>query len=197
MGAVFRSRGFFFAMSMSISTRRGDEGQTDLMFGRRVSKCDPRVDTYGLLDEVNAILGLARVDATEPFVGSSIAKIQKDLVLVMGELATHEDDWATYRDKGGGLVGESMLAELDELVRVLETDRGISFARWAVPGAAGSRSGAALDMARTVVRHAERAIVALAESGRLPNPMLLRWVNRLSDLFWLLARLEEEHAGAK
>ncbi len=181
---------------MSISTKRGDEGQTDLMFGRRVSKSDLRVSTYGILDEVNAILGLARVDAVETLVLSSIAKIQKDLVLVMGELATHEEDWETYRDKGGGLVGDAMLGELDELVRVLEKERGISFQRWAVPGAAGSRAGAALDMARTVVRHAERAIVALDEAGKLPNPLLLRWVNRLSDMFWLLARLEEEHSGA-
>lgn len=184
-------------MAMSISTRKGDEGQTDLMFGRRVSKADPRVNTYGILDEVNAILGLARVDAGEPLVRSSIAKIQTDLVLVMGELATHEDDWATYRGKGGGVVGESMLGELDELVRVLEEERGISFARWAVPGAAGNRAGAVLDMARTVVRHGERAIVALSEAGKLPNPLLLRWVNRLSDLFWLLARLEEGDSEAR
>jgi len=179
---------------MSISTRRGDDGQTDLMFGRRVSKCDPRVETYGPLDEVNALLGLARVDATDSLVLEWIAKIQTDLVLVMGELATHEDDWTKYREKGGKIVDDPMLEELDGLVRLLESDYGVNFQRWAVPGAAGSRSGAALDVARTVVRHAERAIVALDEAGKIPNTLVLRWVNRLSDVLWLLARLEEKQS---
>lgn len=182
---------------MSISTRRGDDGQTDLMFGRRISKCDPRVSTYGRLDEVNALLGLARVDASHPLVLERIASIQRDLVLVMGELATHEDDWAGYRDRGRNTVDEAMLADLDTLVHCLEQEYGISFKRWAVPGAAGNRSGATLDVARTVVRHAERAIVALDEAGKLLNPMLLRWVNRLSDVLWLLSRLEEQPAQAE
>jgi cob(I)alamin adenosyltransferase len=181
---------------MSISTRRGDEGQTDLMFGRRISKSDLRVSTYGILDEVNSLLGLARVDATHPFVLERIAATQRDLVLVMGELATHEEDWASYRDRGRNTVDDAMLADLDGLVHTLEHEYGISFQRWAVPGAAGSRAGAALDVARTVVRHAERAIVALDEVGKLPNPLLLRWVNRLSDIFWLLARLEEQAGPA-
>jgi cob(I)alamin adenosyltransferase len=176
---------------MSISTKRGDEGSTDLMFGRRVSKSDPRVETYGTLDEVNALLGLARVDARHPEVPDILASLQDRLIPIMGELATLPEDWTRYRDRGAGVADEAAMKELDDRVERLETVHGISYRHWAIPGAAGCRSAAVLDLARTVTRRAERAVVRLAESGALPNPVLLRWVNRLSDLLWLLARLEE------
>ena len=162
------------------------------MFGRRVPKTDLRIVANGYLDETNALLGLARVDAVHPLVTGWIASFQNRLVFVMGELATHEDDWSRYHERGGTTVDEAMLRELDTLVHCLENEHHVNFQRWAVPGAAGSRAGATLDLARTVVRHAERAIVTLDETGKIPNPLLLRWINRLSDILWLLARLEEK-----
>jgi len=181
---------------MSICTKRGDEGSTDLMFGRRISKADLRVETYGALDEVNALLGLARVDARHPEVRETVALLQDRLVPIMGELATLPEDWPRYRDRGAGVADEVAMREMDGWVSRLEDVHGISYRHWAVPGAAGSRPGAVLDLSRTVARRAERAVVRLDESGGLPNPVLLRWVNRLSDVLWLLARLEERSGPA-
>src|SRR3954466_15869403 len=85
---------------MSIATKTGDAGQTSLMYGRRVSKTDPRVDAYGCVDELNAALGLVRVTAEEPLIAGEVLAIQKELILVMGELATAPADLARYMKDG-------------------------------------------------------------------------------------------------
>lgn len=176
---------------MSISTKRGDEGQTDLMFGRRISKNHPRVVANGSIDEMNAALGTARATAKHELVQTRIAEIQADLINVMGEIATDKADLEKYAEKGFKLTGSDLVEKLDEWVRELEKDQEISFMKWSTPGAAGSSAAAGLDLARTICRRGEREVVALVEAGEIENLAILRFLNRLSDVLWLLARLEE------
>ncbi|MFT5467110.1 MAG: cob(I)alamin adenosyltransferase [Verrucomicrobiales bacterium] len=176
---------------MSIATKRGDEGQTDLMFGRRVSKTHPRIVANGTIDEMNAALGTARACSQHEVVQTRIAEIQADLINVMGELATDRADLEKYREKGFSITEDSLVERLDGWVHELENDHGVNFMKWSTPGAAGSSAAAGLDLARTICRRAERDVIALVESGDVENFAILRFLNRLSDILWLLARLEE------
>ncbi len=173
---------------MSIVTKTGDQGATSLMYGRRVSKCDPRVEAYGCVDELNAALGLARATAEHNFVRDNLLLVQKDLVVLMGELATALEDLPKYAQDGYAVVSPSMTVKLDALVAQIEGEH-ISFKGWATPGATAHT--AALDLARTVCRRAERRACALHEAGLLRNPEILVYLNRLSDLLWLFARWVE------
>jgi cob(I)alamin adenosyltransferase len=177
---------------MSIVTKTGDQGTTALMYNRRVSKCHPRVEAYGAVDELNAAIGLARASADQAFVGDSLLEIQKGLVGLMGELATAIEDLPRYLKDGFSHVTPDMTAGLDALVKTIEA-REIRFRGWATPG--GSLAAAALDVARTVCRRAERRVCALHESGQLGNSEILIYLNRLSDLLWLLARWTEAGPG--
>jgi cob(I)alamin adenosyltransferase len=171
---------------MSIATRTGDDGTTELMYGRRVGKADPRVEAYGIVDELNAALGLARAQAALPLVQEELLAVQKQLVALMGELAVAPEDRARYRaaEKYPKLE-PGALARLDALVAKIE-DEKIKFEGWATPGA--SVASAALDVARTVCRRAERRVVKLAEAE---NALAIRYLNRLSDVLWLMARYTE------
>ena len=173
---------------MSIVTKKGDSGSTGLMYNRRVSKCHPRVEAYGAVDELNAALGLARASARHPFVSKRLLEIQKSLVTVMGELATQPDDLARYAKDGFPLVSPGMTAQLDRVVQEIEAQK-VSFAGWATPGA--SVSSATLDVARTICRRAERRVCALQEQNQLHNGEIIIYLNRLSDTLWLLARWAE------
>src|SRR5678815_1212054 len=102
---------------MSIVTRTGDGGTTGLMYNRRVSKCHPRVQAYGTVDELNAVIGTARATAFEKFVGENLEMIQKDLVALMGELATLPDDLARYVKDGYAVLTAAMTAKLERLVK--------------------------------------------------------------------------------
>lgn len=177
---------------MSIVTKTGDQGSTSLMYKRRVSKCHPRVEAYGAVDELNAALGLARASASQRFVGEVIEPIQKDLVILMGELATAVEDLPRYVKDGFSLVTPDLTSRLDSSVKTIEA-QDISFKGWATPGA--NIASAALDVARTVCRRAERRVCGLQESGQLNNPEIIVFLNRLSDLLWLLARWVETNAG--
>jgi cob(I)alamin adenosyltransferase len=176
---------------MSIATKRGDGGMTDLMFGRRISKTDARVEAYGTLDELNAALGLSRVWVGNPLVREQIVRFQEDLVMLMGELATLEEDRQRYLEKGRSVVTRADVERLDEAVRKLEEGEGIQFSHWAMPGAAGKPGAACLDLARTVARRGEREVARLLEQQVIQNGEVIRYLNRLSDLIWLLARFEE------
>lgn len=173
---------------MSIATRTGDSGTTALMYNRRVSKTNPRVESYGTIDELNASLGLCRASAQHEFVRASIVAIQKDLVTLMGELATRPDDLARYVADGYPVVTPQLTVKLDDLVREIESQK-ISFKGWATPG--HNLASATLDLARTTCRRAERAVCALHEAGDLKNSEILVYLNRLSDVLWLLARWVE------
>jgi len=171
---------------MSIATRTGDDGTTALMYGRRVGKADPRVEAYGTVDELNAALGLARAHAALPLVQEELLAVQKQLVALMGELAVAPEDLARYRaTEKYPKLEESALAQLDALVVTIEGEK-IKFEGWATPGA--SVASAALDVARTVCRRAERCVVELADEE---NALAIRYLNRLSDVLWLMARYTE------
>jgi len=173
---------------MSIVTRNGDNGTTGLMYNRRVSKCHPRVEACGSVDELNAALGLARASADREFIRSSLFNIQKDLVILMGELATETDDLPRYAKDGYSTVTSGLTAGLENLVREIES-QNISYKGWATPGA--TLNSAALDVARGICRRAERRACGLRETGQLQNAEIIVYLNRLSDLLWLFARWVE------
>ncbi|MFO1458289.1 MAG: cob(I)yrinic acid a,c-diamide adenosyltransferase [Verrucomicrobiota bacterium] len=174
----------------SIVTRGGDAGTTGLMYNRRVAKNHPRVEAYGSVDEVNAALGLARANTRAPFLAEKLLAIQGKLVVLMGELATGVEDLERYVKDGFHLITSEHVAGLDAMVAALEA-QNISFKGWATPGA--TVTAAALDVARTVCRRAERRVVDLQESGQLQNAEIVIFLNRLSDLLWLMARWAETH----
>jgi cob(I)alamin adenosyltransferase len=180
---------------MSIATKTGDNGTTALMFGKRVPKNHPRVEAYGTVDELNSALGVARASSTEPFIAEAILSIQKELVTVMGELAVAEEDRTRYETSGYEFVQAPMVDRLTALVDDLEKNHKISFKDWATPGA--TPGAAALDLARTVCRRAERRVVEISEIGESINPEIVRYLNRLSDLCWLYARFIETRLAAK
>lgn len=173
---------------MSIVTKTGDKGTTGLMFGRRVPKCSPRVEACGTVDELNAAIGLARATSKRKFLRENLLLIQKELVILMGEIGVAEEDLPRYLKGGYSLVTPAMTAKLDALIHKLEA-QNISFKGWATPGA--NVNSAALDVARTVCRRAERRVCALQETGELHNPEIIIYLNRLADLLWLLARWTE------
>ena len=175
---------------MSIATKTGDAGETSLMYGRRVPKSDPRVDAYGCVDELNAALGFVRVTATDPFVTDHVLAIQTELITVMGELATAPEDLPRYTKDGYDLTTSAMVDGLTATVDDLEKNKLVNFKGWAIPGS--TMLSAALDIARTTCRRAERRVADLGETGSEVNPEILRYLNRLSDLCWLLGRYVEK-----
>jgi cob(I)alamin adenosyltransferase len=162
------------------------------MFGRRVAKTHPRVDAYGTVDELNAALGFVRATATDPWVNRTVEAIQHELVGLMGELAVDDQDHRKYEESGFDRVTPEQLAKLDGIVARLEGEN-IRFEGWSTPG--GSLHSAALDLARTTCRRSERKIWRLIESDHYVNRLSLKYLNRLSDILWLLAR-KDETAGS-
>jgi len=173
---------------MSIVTRTGDSGTTALMYNRRVPKSDIRVEAYGTVDELNAALGMARATCREAQSNEKLIGIQKQLVPLMGELATASEDRERYLRDGHPTVQKEMTAGLDERVKQIEVKQ-ISFKGWATPGA--NAHAAALDVARTICRRAERRVCELQQAGQLHNAEIVVYLNRLADLLWLLAREAE------
>ena len=178
---------------MSIATRTGDNGTTGLMYNRRVPKNHPRVESYGAVDELNTALGMARATAEHDFVRGHLIAVQHDLVILMGELATLPEDLPRYVKGGFTLVTPALTTKLDALVREIEA-QNVSFKGWATPGA--TLNAAALDVARTTCRRAERRCAVLHELKQLDNAEILVYLNRLSDALWLLARWVETQHGA-
>jgi cob(I)alamin adenosyltransferase len=176
---------------MSIATKTGDDGTTALMYGRRVPKNHPRIEACGAVDELNAALGVARATAEHDFVRNNLLVIQKDLIVLMGELCVQPEDLPRYVKDGYSLVTPAMTATLDALVREIEA-QNISFKGWATPGA--TAASAALDLARTICRRTERRVCGLKETGELRNAEIVIYLNRLSDLLWLFARWAETKA---
>jgi cob(I)alamin adenosyltransferase len=173
---------------MSIATKRGDGGQTGLPGGVRVSKAHPRVDCYGTIDELISQMGLARALANDAEVNELTRGIQRTLFKVGSAIGTTAES-----RKPAPEITDEMVAVLDREVERIEATPGI-LNDWSVPGElAGS---AAFDVARTICRRAERLAVGLHEAGELPNPRVLMYLNRLSDVLWLAARLLDLRAGA-
>ena len=173
---------------MSIITKTGDDGMTGLMYGRRVPKNHPRIEACGSVDELTSTLGVARAAAAQDFLSQRLLDIQKDLVAVMGELGTSSEDWPRYQQDGFPLVAATMTAKLEQLAATLEAELGL-FKDWAIPGATGG--AALLDLARAICRRAERQVFGLHQVQPLPNQEIFIYLNRLSDVLWLLARWTE------
>jgi cob(I)alamin adenosyltransferase len=159
------------------------------MYNRRVLKSDNRVEAYGTVDELNAHLGVARASLADDSMAASLLVIQKYLVVLMGELAVDPQDFSRYRESSHPKMEVAMLDWLHAGVRDIES-RSVKFDGWATPG--GTLAAAHLDVARTVCRRAERAIVRLDGAGvGAVNPLIIQFLNRLADLLWLMARQEE------
>jgi len=172
-------------VTVKIYTRTGDAGETGLFDGTRVSKADARVATYGDVDELNAWLGLARVTLDAPIAGM-LEQIQRDLFALGARLADPSHKIAGRVTKAAITPDDS--SRLEGWIDTLETDLP-PLRRFILPG--GSRGGAALHVSRTVCRRAERAMVALGDV----DPELLVYVNRLSDLLFVMARAANHAAG--
>ncbi|PYV18574.1 MAG: cob(I)yrinic acid a,c-diamide adenosyltransferase [Acidobacteria bacterium] len=172
---------------MSIATKRGDAGQTDLVGKIRVSKSELRVECYGTIDELGAALGFARSVCDDTEVRELCKDVQRELFKIGSAVATPPESKVAPPEIDAG-----MAARLDAEVRRIEALPGI-VGDWTLPGELPA--GAALDVARAVCRRAERTAVRLRESGASLEPNVLVYLNRLSDLLWLLGRLVEVRAG--
>lgn len=177
---------------MSIATKTGDQGETSLMYGRRVPKTDHRVDAYGCVDEFNSALGLARAAANDKWIADQILLAQKELITVMGELATAPEDLRRYQKDGFKVTTAEMVDRITAIIDELEKDASLHPKDWVIPGA--SIASAALDLARTTCRRAERRVATVIAGDKTFNGEILRYLNRLSDLCWLLARKTEKAA---
>ena len=174
--------------AMSIVTKTGDGGKTKLLFGEQVSKADPRMEACGTLDELNAFLGLARAFCDDAEINACLEGLQRESFIVGAELATPPDQSERLKQR----VDAAMTAAVEARIAPIEAMPGL-LDDWALPGA--TQAGAALDVARTVARRAERCAVRLADAGVLANPELPRYLNRISDLLWLLGRSYEISHG--
>jgi cob(I)alamin adenosyltransferase len=173
---------------MKIYTRTGDTGETSLFGGTRVGKDDPRVRAYGEVDEVNASLGLARASAADPEIDAELVRLQRDLFALGAQLA---DPGHKVGDRSAkARLGDEDVARLEQLIDRMEA--GLPPLRNFIL-AGGTPCGAALHVARAVCRRAERAMVALDPAV---DAVLLRYINRLSDLLFVLARTANQRAGA-
>ena len=172
---------------MSIATTRGDAGQTSLAGGVRVSKSAVRVEAYGTVDELNAALGFAQSFCSHPEIVELATSIQRELFNVGSALATPPDS-----PKPPVPIETAMVERLTTEVHRIEAVEGI-LSDWSLPG--DLTVAAAFHLACTVCRRAERAVVRLTESGEVVQPAILAYLNRLSDLLWLVARQLEHEAG--
>jgi cob(I)alamin adenosyltransferase len=167
---------------MRIYTAKGDQGSTDLL-GERVEKNDPRIDLLGALDESTSAIGLGRANATLDAWREHLIQAQRDLYQIMAELAfTDELRPDAYR------LPAERVTWLEDAIAAVEATVTLP-PQFVLPG--DTVPGAALDVARTVVRRAERLAVTLDRAGQMPNPEILRYLNRLSTLLFIVARAED------
>lgn len=180
-----------YVFVMSICTGRGSDGETDLLFGKKVSKSDQRVEVGGSIDELNAWVGVVRAGDVPLAIKDILEKIQAHLVAIMGEIATEAEDLGKYASKGYSRISDDDREWLVSQIKQAESgENPVKFRGWAVPGAAGNQQAAFLDVCRTVCRRAERQ----CWQWDVDNVYLLhkRYLNNLSDLFWVLAREGEK-----
>ena len=170
-----------------IYTKTGDDGETNLLYGSKVSKNDPRCEAYGSTDEVVSVLGLARALCDDKTVKQILLNLQHEMFIVGAELATDKSKYQ-YLEKNLSTVTDDMVIEIER--RIDEINGSIQLPNaFIIPGA--SKGSSAVDLARSQLRTAERRIVSLKQQGLLVNPVVLRYVNRVSDLLFVLARYED------
>lgn len=173
---------------MKVYTKHGDQGETGLLYGGRVSKDDPRTEAYGTVDEAVSLLGLARALSQEQRVKEILLVLQRQLFTVGAELATDSDKYELFLKHFTPITTE-MVNALENYID--EIDAQITLPRaFVIPGA--SPASAAADAARSVLRRAERRAVTLHETKNITNVEILRYLNRAADLIFMLARFEDK-----
>ncbi|MDB6069695.1 MAG: pduo nterm: atp:cob(i)alamin adenosyltransferase [Verrucomicrobiales bacterium] len=178
---------------MSITTKRGDAGETDLLLGSRVGKSHPRLAAVGEVDELNAALGLARVFVGSAEVRAEVVRAQGNLVALMGMLSAGPEQAERYTAMGFKGLETGAVEELTRVCTEWEDSFPGGFKGWSMPGEKGGAGAAMLEMARCVCRRAERAVISLPSQDQPVDGVPGAWLNRLSDLLWLAARVEERH----
>lgn len=173
---------------MRIYTKTGDDGTTGLLYGGRLGKDDLRVDAYGSTDEAVAALGMARATCSDPDLAATILRLQRELFVVGAEIATAPENWSKLSEEKGTRVSLAMVDALEALIDETEA-RAPMPKEFVIPGE--TQCSAAIDLARALVRRAERRCVALARDGGVPDGEVVRYLNRLADLLFVLARYEE------
>ena len=176
--------------SARVATRTGDRGETSLFGKARVRKTDPRIGALGDLDETQAVLGVARSLTPRSSLGRELLELQRGLYLVMAEVATPRADLDRLKERLNG----AAVARLDQVLETLKKSTPIA-GRFVIPG--GNRVAASLDHARTVARRAERHVVECVDEGYVSGDDLLPWLNRLSDVLFVLARASERGPRAR
>jgi cob(I)alamin adenosyltransferase len=171
-----------------VTTRTGDDGYTALIGQGRVPKYHPRPEALGAIDEATSALGLARAHSPTSRVRAVVLRVQRELYLLMAELATTPEAY----EKAGFRVGAEHVAGLEELLEELKSEVAIP-AAFVIPGA--TVSSAAIDLARAIVRRSERHVVKLLHDGEIANWDTARYLNRCSDLLHVLARYDEVSQG--
>ncbi|MEA2446795.1 MAG: cob(I)alamin adenosyltransferase [Actinomycetota bacterium] len=173
-----------------IYTKKGDDGTTGLLYGGRVHKDDVRTEAYGTLDETVSALGIARAGGLVPRVEEIVVRVQREMFIVGAELATAEDN-ASKLTEGISKVTPSMTEAAENDIDSLLEEHPLP-AEFLLPGETLGSAG--LDLARTIVRRAERLVVTMDRDGNVA-PDLLRYMNRVSDLLYACARYEEAERG--
>jgi cob(I)alamin adenosyltransferase len=168
-------------------TKTGDEGKTGLLGEGRVTKFDLRIEALGALDEATAALGLARASANAPQVATLLVEVQRDLYKLMSEVGATLENAEKFR-----AIDAARVDWLAQQTDALEDEVGVP-KDFILPGE--NPSSAAMALARTIVRRAERRVVELDHTGGLENPALLAYLNRLSSLCFVLELLENHYAG--
>lgn len=173
---------------MKTFNKKGDRGETSLLFNARVPKSDPHCEAYGTVDEAVAALGMARTASRKERVRQVLLAAQKDLFTLAGELAAPMEARDQFVRKYPVITAQEV-QELEDLIDEMEKTAPIPD-QFVIPG--DSAASAAIHLARAIVRRAERRVVNLQEGGQLPNEEILRYLNRLADLLFMLACYEDE-----
>jgi cob(I)alamin adenosyltransferase len=170
-----------------VYTKFGDKGETSLLYGGRVSKNNPHTEAYGITDEAVSAMGLARAFTSDDRVQDTLRELQRDLFMIAAELATDPDKYELFQEHFAP-VTEEMVENLETTIDSLEETFQMPNV-FILPG--GSPASAGIDMARCIIRTAERRVVALKEDGLLTNDLIINYLNRLGDLLFVLARYED------
>ncbi|MQF94222.1 MAG: cob(I)yrinic acid a,c-diamide adenosyltransferase [SAR202 cluster bacterium] len=170
-----------------VYTKFGDAGETSLLYGGRVSKNSPNTEAYGITDEAVSAMGMARAFTSDQRVNDLLRELQRELFTIAAELATDPDKYELFQQHFQPVTVE-MVDHLEEAIDTLEQDFTMPTV-FILPG--GSPASAAIDLARCIIRTAERRVVAMAEQELLTNGLIMSYLNRLGDLLFVLARYED------
>ncbi|MFP5297651.1 MAG: cob(I)yrinic acid a,c-diamide adenosyltransferase [Actinomycetota bacterium] len=176
---------------MKIYTKKGDDGSTGLLYGGRIGKDDPRTEVYGTLDETVSALGIARAGGLVPRIEEIVVRIQREMFVVGAQLATSLENQGKLVD-GVSKVTPEMTVHCESDIDSLLEEHPLP-QEFILPGATPGSAG--LDLARSTVRRAERQAVALLRAEQMPDPEIVRYLNRVSDLMFALARYQEAEEG--